>query len=74
MCDYFPPYSTYPRFAHRIGELRIDDPPVPRYNMAPGMWISSIRRQVDDPQLTFDSVWWGYKPKWAVEGASYLAV
>ncbi|WP_110709248.1 SOS response-associated peptidase [Salinicola sp. CR57] len=69
MCSRFSLYSTYQRFAHRIGELRVDEPPTPRYNVAPGTWISSIRRQADDPQLTFDSVWWGYKPKWAGETA-----
>lgn len=69
MCSRFSLYSTYPRFAHRIGELRVDDPPAPRYNVAPGTWISSIRRQAEDPQLTFDSLWWGYKPKWAGETA-----
>ena len=61
MCSRFSLYSTYPRFAHRIGELRVDGSPTPRYNVAPGTWISSIRRQADDSQLAFDSV--GYKPK-----------
>jgi|GEM_PF-3100367 len=69
LCSRFFLYSTYPRLAHRIGELRVDVPPAPRYNVAPGTWISSIRRQADDPQLTFDNVWWGYKPKWAGETA-----
>lgn len=36
MCSRFSLYSTYPRFAHRIGELREDAPPAPRYNVAPG--------------------------------------
>ncbi|WP_416221241.1 SOS response-associated peptidase family protein [Salinicola sp. LHM] len=53
----------------RVGELRVHDAPTPRYNVAPGTWISSIRREADYPQLTFDSVWWGYKPKWAGERA-----
>ncbi|WP_110685125.1 SOS response-associated peptidase family protein [Salinicola aestuarinus] len=69
MCSRFSLYSTYPRFAHRIGELREDDPPAPRYNVAPGTWIGAIRRRTDDPQLMFDSVWWGFKPSWAGEKA-----
>lgn len=69
MCGRFALYSAYPKFAHRVGELRVDDPPSPRYNVAPGTWISAMLRRSDDPQLAFDDVWWGYKPKWAGEKA-----
>lgn len=41
MCSRFSLYSTYPRLAHRIGELRVDDPPAPRYNVAPGRRLVS---------------------------------
>lgn len=58
MCVRFALYSVYPKFAHRIGELRADDPPLPRYNVAPGTWISAILRRSDDQQLALDDVWW----------------
>lgn len=69
MCGRFALFSAYPKFASRIGELRDDSPLEPRYNIAPGTWITTISRYGQGDQLSFGSMWWGYKPKWAGEEA-----
>ena len=70
MCGHFALYSAYPKFAHRIGELRVDDPPLPRYNVAPGTWISAILRRSDDQQLALDDVWWAISRNGRGEGTA----
>lgn len=41
----------------------------PRYNVAPGTWITGALRYSTDGDPLFDEVWWGYRPQWADEKA-----
>lgn len=69
MCGRFALYSPYPKLSKALrlslkpGEL------TPRYNVAPGTWITAVRHLSDDAPLVMDEVWWGYRPHWAKEKA-----
>jgi len=69
MCGRFALYSDFPSLARSLklplaeGELR------PRYNVAPGTWISAVRRHEGGGQLGLDPLWWGYRPHWADDKA-----
>nr|WP_281504339.1 SOS response-associated peptidase family protein [Chromohalobacter japonicus] len=62
-------YSSYLKISRALrlplesGELK------PRYNVAPGTWITAVRHPSDDAPLVMDEVWWGYRPHWAKEKA-----
>lgn len=69
MCGRFALYSPYPKLSQA---LRLPLEPVelaPRYNVAPGTWITTLRHPSDDVLMVMDSVWWGYRPHWAKEKA-----
>ncbi|MEQ6887829.1 SOS response-associated peptidase [Halomonas sp. CS7] len=70
MCGRFALYSPYPRLSEALrlpleeaGEL------TPRYNVAPGTWITVVRHPNDDAPLVMNEAWWGYRPHWAREKA-----
>lgn len=37
----------------------------PRYNVAPGTWITGVLRADHDDDVRFGVLWWGYRPHWA---------
>jgi putative SOS response-associated peptidase YedK len=69
MCGRFALYSPYPTLAEslrlplEVGKIE------PRYNVAPGTWITAVRRPDAHNQLTLDELWWGYRPRWADDKA-----
>ncbi|MGM0985320.1 MAG: SOS response-associated peptidase family protein, partial [Pseudomonadota bacterium] len=71
MCGRFALYSAYPSLAESL-RLPLEAPNAelaPRYNVAPGTWITAVRRPGADSQLTLDELWWGYRPHWADDKA-----
>ena len=65
MCGRFALFSDPTSIARA---LRLPLPPEgwqPRYNVAPGTWITGARRPEPDADPCFDSLWWGYRPHWA---------
>src|SRR5690554_4275643 len=71
MCGRFALYSPYLSLAAslRLPLEATEADLVPRYNVAPGTWISAVRRLDDEGPLVLDAVWWGYHPYWAGESA-----
>lgn len=71
MCGRFALYSPYPSLAAslRLPLEASEADLVPRYNVAPGTWISAVRRLEDEGPPVLDAVWWGYHPHWAGEDA-----
>lgn len=68
MCGRFVLYADPDAIARA---LRLSPPPdawAPRYNIAPGTWITGVRRPEADAEPRFDNLWWGYRPHWAGEG------
>ncbi|EWH00556.1 SOS response-associated peptidase [Halomonas sp. BC04] len=66
MCGRYAFYSPYPKLSASLrlpleeaGELR------PRYNVAPGTFISAVCRVAGDEPLVLTDMWWGYRPHWA---------
>ncbi|MDL0433817.1 SOS response-associated peptidase [Marinobacter sp. TBZ242] len=71
MCGRFALYSSYPRLSQAL-RLSLSQPDlelVPRYNVAPGTWITGVWHQGPDTGPAFGQLWWGYRPAWAKEGA-----
>ncbi|WP_163560985.1 SOS response-associated peptidase [Halomonas sp. NO4] len=71
MCGRFALYSTYPRLTESL-RLPVELPDTelsPRYNVAPGTWISAVRHRDESSPLVLDALWWGYRPHWAGESA-----
>lgn len=65
MCGRFALYADPVSVARA---LRLPPPPetwAPRYNVAPGTWITGVRRPEPDAEPCFDDLWWGYRPRWA---------
>ncbi|RTQ99626.1 SOS response-associated peptidase [Halomonas nitroreducens] len=65
MCGRFALYSPYPSLCKA---LRLPLEPrelAPRYNVAPGTWITVVRHPSDEAPLVMDEVWWGFRPHWA---------
>ncbi|MBB3191485.1 SOS response-associated peptidase [Halomonas cerina] len=69
MCGRFALYSDLPRLTERLGLPLASRALRPRYNVAPGTWITVVRHPRDDAPLVVDEVWWGYRPHWAKEKA-----
>lgn len=70
MCGRFALYSPYSKLAQAL-RLPLAEPGelTPRYNVAPGTWITAVRHPGDAAPLVMDEVWWGYRPHWAKETA-----
>ncbi len=69
MCGRFALFSDPTSIARA---LRLSSPSEgwqPRYNVAPGTWITSVRRPEPEAALRFENLWWGYRPHWADEKA-----
>ncbi|SFT96531.1 SOS response-associated peptidase [Halomonas saccharevitans] len=69
MCDRFALYSPYLKLSQA---LRLPLEPrelTPRYNVAPGTWITAVCHPSDDAPLVMDEVWWSYRPHSEGEGA-----
>src|SRR5690554_8212037 len=66
MCGRFALYSPYPSLAAslRLPLEATEADLVPRYNVAPGTWVSAVRRIDYDGLLVLDAMWWGYNPHW----------
>jgi putative SOS response-associated peptidase YedK len=65
MCGRFALYADPVSVARA---LRLPPPPetwTPRYNVAPGTWITGVLRYSADGDPLFDDIWWGYHPQWA---------
>ncbi|WP_245888693.1 SOS response-associated peptidase [Halomonas denitrificans] len=70
MCGRFALYSATPRLSRALRlPLEAAGEVAPRYNVAPGTWITVVRHPSDDAPLSMDEAWWGYRPHWAREGA-----
>lgn len=64
MCGRFALYSPYPKLARKVGAAIIERDPVPRYNIPPGTWITSVRQPNPDDTPVLEELWWGYQPGW----------
>lgn len=71
MCGRFALYSSYPSLAAslRLPLETAETDLMPRYNVTPGTWITTVRRLDEESHLVLDAVWWGYQPHWANEDA-----
>lgn len=58
-------YSGPARIAGKLGIAEPEHVWPPRYNVAPGTWITGIRRPVPEAGPVFDVLWWGFRPHWA---------
>lgn len=65
MCGRFALLSDPSRVARRLGLPEPEAGWQPRYNVAPGTWITGVRRPAPDAESRFDELWWGYRPHWA---------
>lgn len=65
MCGRFALYSDFLSLSTSLKLPLAEHELVPRYNVAPGTWITAVRRPDADSQLTLDELWWGYRPHWA---------
>lgn len=72
MCGRF---ACYTPFAQLAALMRLpvaprlpEQEPPPRYNVAPGTWITSLAMD-GEVVPSFTSMWWGYRPHWAQAGA-----
>ena len=65
MCGRFALFSDSPSIASSLKLALPDDVWQPRYNVAPGTWITGVRRRGDESPLEFDNLWWGFRPHWA---------
>ena len=69
MCGRFALFSPCSTLAHALGlpvrarHLR------PRFNVAPGTFITVVHRPEEDAPLVLEEMWWGFKPHWAGEKA-----
>ncbi|SEL65571.1 SOS response associated peptidase (SRAP) [Halomonas daqiaonensis] len=71
MCGRFVLYSDFPKLSASL-KLSLADPEqllTPCYNVAPGTFITAVRRPDADSQLTLDELRWGYGPHWADDKA-----
>jgi len=69
MCGRFALYSDFPGLARSLKLPLAESELTPRYNVAPGTWISAVRRHEVGGQLSLDALWWGYRPHWADDKA-----
>lgn len=69
MCGRFALFSDPPTVSRRLGLPTPDSAWTPRYNVAPGTWITGVRHTDPDSDSQFDNLWWGYRPHWAGDGA-----
>ena len=69
MCGRFALYSPYTKLSKALRLPLEPEELTPRYNVAPGAWITAVRHPSDDAPLVMDEVWWGYRPHWAKEKA-----
>nr|WP_298250773.1 SOS response-associated peptidase family protein [uncultured Halomonas sp.] len=69
MCGRFALYSDYPSLARSLRLPLTEGEISPRFNVAPGTWISAVRRSDDSGQLSLDALWCGYRPHWADDKA-----
>lgn len=65
MCGRFALFSDPPSIASSLKLSLPDDAWQPRYNVAPGTWITGVRRRDVESPPVFDNLWWGFRPHWA---------
>lgn len=65
MCGRFALFADPVSVAHALRLPPPDSAWQPRYNIAPGSWITGVRRQESNTDPQFDALWWGYHPHWA---------
>ncbi len=65
MCGRFALYSPPPKLSESLRLPLVERELTPRYNVAPGTFITAVRRADDDAPLVMDDLWWGYRPHWA---------
>lgn len=65
MCGRFAFFSPLDRLAKQVGASVPDSNLRPRYNVAPGTWISAVYQASENEAPIIDEMWWGYRPKWA---------
>lgn len=65
MCGRFALFTPLDRLAKQVGASVPESSGKPRYNVAPGTWITAVRQESEESAPLFDDLWWGYRPKWA---------
>ena len=65
MCGRFTLFTPIPQLTEKVGAVLPEHEIRPRYNVAPGTWIASIRQASEDSAPTLDEMWWGFLPSWA---------
>ncbi|ATJ83228.1 SOS response-associated peptidase [Halomonas beimenensis] len=67
MCGRFALFSPYPALSRALRLPLAPGKVIPRYNVAPGTWITGVRHPDEPAPLVMDDLWWGYRPHWARE-------
>ncbi|MDZ7852277.1 MAG: hypothetical protein U5L98_06410 [Halomonas sp.] len=57
MCGRFALYSDFPSLAASLKLPLAEGELTPRYNVAPGTWISAVRRNDESGELCLDALW-----------------
>ncbi len=65
MCGRFALFTPIPQLTKKVGAVLPEHEIRPRYNVAPGTWIASIRKASDNSAPTLEEMWWGFRPSWA---------
>ncbi len=65
MCGRFALFTPLDRLTKLVGVAATEDKLRPRYNIAPGTWITAVRQASEEEAPQLDEMWWGYRPKWA---------
>lgn len=65
MCGRFALFTPISQLTDKVGAVIPEREIRPRYNVAPGTWIASIRQASEDSAPTLEEMWWGFRPSWA---------
>lgn len=65
MCGRFAFYSPIAKLARKVGVTVPELEGSPRYNVAPGTWITALHQKSEGTAPLIDEMWWGYRPMWA---------
>lgn len=65
MCGRFALFTPLEQLATMVGATVPERVAQPRYNIAPGTWISVVKQLSENEPPIIDDMWWGYRPAWA---------
>lgn len=65
MCGRFALFSPVSELTKKVGAAVHEQDFSPRYNVAPGTWITTVHQASEDSTPIIDEMWWGYRPRWA---------